>query len=111
MTNHEIKELISILKKEGCNSKKQAIEYLEGKLGKIDITKVNFDEPKSFADENKPEFEIGQKVRIIDEKDSYFGCVGTILSINDDVSIFLVEHNLPQSGANFYSKDELEVVE
>lgn len=34
MTNHEIKELISILKKEGCNSKKQAIEYLEGKLNK-----------------------------------------------------------------------------
>ena len=35
MTNHEIKELISILKKEGCNSKKQAIEYLEGKLLKV----------------------------------------------------------------------------
>lgn len=32
MTNQEIKEVIEILKQEGCNSKKQAIEYLEGKL-------------------------------------------------------------------------------
>lgn len=31
MTNTEIKEVIKILKKEGCNSKKQAIEYLEKK--------------------------------------------------------------------------------
>lgn len=32
MGNKEIKELIAILKKEGCNSKKEAIEYLERKL-------------------------------------------------------------------------------
>lgn len=32
MTNIEIKEVIDILKQEGCNSKKQAIEYLERKL-------------------------------------------------------------------------------
>lgn len=34
MTNTEIKELIAILKQEGCNSKKQVIEYLEEKLMK-----------------------------------------------------------------------------
>ena len=49
MTNHEIKELISILKKEGCNSKKQAIEYLESKLTEISITKIDTKEPKSYA--------------------------------------------------------------
>jgi hypothetical protein len=49
MTNHEIKEVIEILKKEGCNSKKQAIEYLESKLTEISITKVDTKEPKSYA--------------------------------------------------------------
>ena len=49
MTNHEIKELISILKKEGCNSKKQAIEYLESKLTEISITQIDTKEPKSYA--------------------------------------------------------------
>lgn len=49
MTNTEIKELIAILKKDGCNSKKQAIEYLESKLTEISITKIDTKEPKSYA--------------------------------------------------------------
>jgi hypothetical protein len=49
MTNTEIKKLISILKQEGCNSKKQAIEYLESKLTEISITKIDTKEPKSYA--------------------------------------------------------------
>ncbi len=49
MTNTEIKEVIKILKKEGCNSKKQAIEYLESKLTEISITKIDTKEPKSYA--------------------------------------------------------------
>jgi hypothetical protein len=49
MTNAEIKELIAILKKDGCNSKKQAIEYLESKLTEISITKIDTKEPKSYA--------------------------------------------------------------
>lgn len=51
MTNTEIKEVIEILKKEGCNSKKQAIEYLEGKL-KI--------------------FKIGDRIKIINPRYSYY---------------------------------------
>ena len=49
MTNTEIKKLIAILKQEGCNSKKQAIEYLESKLTEISITKIDTKEPKSYA--------------------------------------------------------------
>ena len=49
MTNTEIKKLIAILKQEGCNSKKQALEYLESKLTEISITKIDTKEPKSYA--------------------------------------------------------------
>jgi hypothetical protein len=34
MSDTEIKEVIEILKRDGCNSKKQAIEYLTNKLSK-----------------------------------------------------------------------------
>lgn len=46
MTNTEIKEVIEILKKEGCNSKKQAIEYLEGKLKTITIGDIIKNNPR-----------------------------------------------------------------
>lgn len=63
MTNNEIKELINILKQEGCNSKKQAIEYLEGKL-KI--------------------FKIGDRVKIINPRYSYYKKIVTIAEIIND---------------------------
>jgi hypothetical protein len=40
MTNTEIKKLISILKQEGCNSKKQAIEYLEKRLEPVKLSEI-----------------------------------------------------------------------
>jgi len=60
MTNTEIKELIGILKKEGCNSKKQAIEYLEQKL--------------------KP-FKIGDRVKIINPRYSYYRKMVNVVEI------------------------------
>lgn len=51
MTNTEIKELIEILKKEGCNSKKQAIEYLEGKLLKDRKEREDMKLKKELVDE------------------------------------------------------------
>ena len=60
MTETEIKELINMLKKEGCNSKKQAIEYLEGKL-KI--------------------FKIGVRIKIINPRYSYYKKMGKIVDI------------------------------
>ena len=60
MTNTEIKEVIEILKKEGCNSKKQAIEYLEGKL--------------------KP-FKIGDRVIIINPRYSYYRKIVEVVEI------------------------------
>lgn len=63
MTNTEIKEVIGILKKEGCNSKKQAIEYLEEKL-KI--------------------FKIGDRVKIINPRYSYYKKIVTIVEIIND---------------------------
>ena len=60
MTNTEIKEVIEILKKEGCNSKKLAIEYLEEKL--------------------KP-FKIGDRVKIINPRYSYYRKMVNVVEI------------------------------
>lgn len=85
MTNTEIKEVIEILKKEGCNSKKQAIEYLEEKL-KL--------------------FKIGDRVKIINPRYSYYKKIVKIVDISnryiivesDDKKFYgaLLEHDLKE---------------
>lgn len=87
MTETEIKELINMLKKEGCNSKKQAIEYLEGKL-KI--------------------FKIGVRIKIINPRYLYYKKIGKIVDIIGN------EYIVESDDEKFYGgllETDLEVVE